>query len=232
MAKIDKKVSKVHQLFQNSNSAQRQQWEASAQTAYDFYLDNQLTDDEQKALVDQGMPTFTVNRIIPIVEMLVYYATAKSPRFQAIGVDGSDADIAAVFQDLSAYIWDISQGDAIFSNAVTDSVTKGIGWLVVTVDPNLDRGLGEVVIKNPDPFDIYVDQKSRDPLFRDATHMMIRKVLPKSQLIKLYPRKKLAIQKATAWDATQFNYSDRSMNNPQSYQKGDITESWDSEGEL
>ena len=106
MAKIDKKVSKIHQLFQNSNSAQRQQWETSAQTAYDFYLDNQLTDKEHEALVDQGMPTFTVNRIIPIVEMLVYYATAKSPRWQAVAVDGSDADIAAVYQDLSAYIWD------------------------------------------------------------------------------------------------------------------------------
>ena len=232
MAKIDKKVSKIHQLFQNSNSAQRQQWETSAQTAYDFYLDNQLTDKEHEALVDQGMPTFTVNRIIPIVEMLVYYATAKSPRWQAVAVDGSDADIAAVYQDLSAYIWDLSQGDALFANAVTDAVTKGMGWLIVTVDPNLDRGLGEVVIKNPDPFDIYVDQKSRDPLFRDAAHIMVRKVLPKSQLIKMYPRKKQMIKNAAGWDATQFNYSDRSMNNPQSYQKGDITESWDTEGEL
>tara|TARA_Y100001963_G_scaffold68502_1_gene95458 strand:+ start:8153 stop:10462 length:2310 start_codon:yes stop_codon:yes gene_type:complete len=232
MAKIDKKVSKVHQLFQNSNSAQRQQWETSAQTAYDFYLDNQLSEDEHNALVDQGMPTFTVNRIIPIVEMLVYYATAKSPRWQAVAVDGSDADVAAVFQDLSAYIWDISQGDALFANAITDSITKGMGWLTVTVDPNLDRGLGEVVVKNPDPFDIYVDQKSRDPLFRDATHIMVRKVLPKSQLIKLYPRKKQLIKNASAWDATQHNYSDRSMNNPQSYQKGDITEGYDVDGEM
>ena len=228
----NKKVAKIHQLFQNSNSAQRQQWETSAQTAYDFYLDNQLTDKEHEALVDQGMPTFTVNRIIPIVEMLVYYATAKSPHWQAVAVDGSDADIAAVFQDLSAYIWDLSQGDAIFSNAITDSCTKGIGWLLATVDPNLDRGLGEVVIKNPDPFDVYVDQKSRDPLFRDATHMIIRKVLPKSQLIKLYPNKERMIKNCTAWDATQYNYSDRSMNNPQSYQKGDITESYDVDGVL
>lgn len=230
--KINKKVSKVHQLFQNSNSAQRQQWETSAQTAYDFYLDNQLTDKEHEALVDQGMPTFTVNRIIPIVEMLVYYATAKSPRWQAVAVDGSDADIAAVFQDLSAYIWDLSQGDAIFSNAVTDSVTKGMGWLIATVDPNLDKGLGEVVIKNPDPFDVYVDQKSRDPLFRDAAHIIVRKVLPKSQLIKMYPNKEKTIKSCSGWDATQFNYSDRSMNNPQSYQKGDITESWNPDGEL
>ena len=44
-------------------------WEKINQKGFDFSNDNQLTDDERKALEDQGMPTFTINRIAPVVEI-------------------------------------------------------------------------------------------------------------------------------------------------------------------
>ena len=74
MAKrIDKRAKRIKSLFDAINDAPRQKWETVNQKGHDFYLDNQLTEDEKNALEDQGMPTFTVNRIIPVVEMLNYY---------------------------------------------------------------------------------------------------------------------------------------------------------------
>ena len=144
------------------------------------------------------MPTFTINRIIPVVEMLNFYATAKTPRWQAIGTEGSDSDAATVFSEIAGYIWGNSDGDSIYSNAINDSITKSVGYMMVTVDHDADRGMGEVVIKQPEPFDIFVDEKSRDILFRDAAYILIRKILPKGHLVQLFPDSKRKIMAASS----------------------------------
>tara|TARA_Y100000593_G_scaffold94061_1_gene191427 strand:+ start:450 stop:2732 length:2283 start_codon:yes stop_codon:yes gene_type:complete len=203
----DKTAERVNQVYQYSRTDHRVQWEYINQKGYDFANDNQLSHQEKVALEEQGMPTFTINRIIPVVEMLNYYATASNPRWQAIGTEGSDSDVAAVFSDIADYIWNGSNGDTLLSNAVNDSVTKSLGYLLVTVDPDADRGMGEVVIQQPDPFDVYVDNKSRDILFRDAAYILIRKILPKGHLINQFPDSKRKIMAASS---NQDSYDDMS----------------------
>ena len=215
MAKIDKRVQRINDVFNSSRTEQRVQWEYINQKGFDFANDNQLTEEERIQLEEQGMPTFTINRIIPVVEMLNFYATAKTPRWQAIGADGSDSDVASVFSDVADYIWYHSKGDTLLSNAVNDSVTKSIGYLLVTVDSNADRGMGDVVIKQPDPFDIFVDNKSRDILFRDAAYILIRKVLPKGHLVKLFPQNKRKIMAASSNNNSFENYSEKATDKTQ-----------------
>ena len=210
MAKrIDKTAQRINEVFQYSKTENRIQWEYINQKGYDFANDNQLSYDEKVALEEQGMPTFTINRIIPVVEMLNFYATAKSPRWQAIGTEGTDSDVASVFSDVADYIWNLSDGDTLMSNAVNDAVTKSLGYLLVTVDSDADRGMGEIVIKQPDPFDIYVDNKSRDILFRDAAYILIRKILPKGHLVQLFPDSKRKIMAASSNESEYENYSEK-----------------------
>ena len=212
---MNKKVQKVHDIYNYSKTDSRIQWEYINQKGCDFANDNQLTSEEKVALEEQGMPTFTINRIIPVVEMLNFYATAKNPRWQAVGQEGSDSDIASVFSDIADYIWHNSEGNTLFSNAVNDAVTKSLGFLLVTVDPNADRGMGEVVIQQPDPFDIYVDPKSRDILFRDAAYILIRKILPKGHLVQLYPDSKRKIMAASSNESEYDNYTEKSQDHDQ-----------------
>ena len=199
MAKrTDKTANRVKSLYDSLNNSFREKWESTNQQGYDFYLDNQLSAKEKQALEETGMPTFTINRVIPVVEMLNYYATANNPRWQAVGVDGSDSGVAAVYSDIADYIWNGSNGSALYSSVVNDAITKSVGYLLVTVDPNADNGMGEVVIQQPEPFDIFVDPKSRDPLFRDSAHVMIRKVFTRTQLLKTFPQYAAKIKRASA----------------------------------
>ena len=155
MAKrTDKTAERIKLLFEGANSATRQQWEYINQKGYDFANDNQLTEDEFLSLEEQGMPTFTINRIIPVVEMLNYYATANDPRWQAVATEGSDVDVAAVFSDVADYIWNQNDGVSLYANAINDAITKSCGYLVVGADSNSDNGMGDVVIQQPDPFDV------------------------------------------------------------------------------
>jgi hypothetical protein len=204
MARLDKEAKRIRQIFNRVNQETRTQWEYINQKGFDFANDNQLTEDERIALEEQGMPTFTINRIMPVVEMLNYYATANTPRWQAIGTEGSDADIAAVFSDIADYVWDNSDASTLYSNAVNDSITKSIGYMLIDVDPDSDNGMGDVVIKQPEPFDVYVDPKSRDMLFRDASFIMIRKVLPTTHLEVLYPSYRAKIRKASSDENTDY----------------------------
>ncbi len=206
-----KKADQVRQLFHYSDNFTREQWQNVNQEGYDFAHDEQLKETELDSLREQGMPTFTINRILPVVEMLNYYATANNPRWQAVGVEGSDSDVAAVFSDIADYIWGRSDGDTLYSNAVNDSITKSLGYLMVEIDKDADNGMGEVKLSQPEPFDIYVDQKSRDIMFRDASYIMIRKVLPKSHLIKLFPEHKRKIEKASSDENTNFSYTRRPL---------------------
>ena len=221
----DKRALRIREMFDAINSSTRQDWQKVNQKGYDFYLDNQLTEAEKTTLEDQGMPTFTINRIIPVVEMLNFYATASNPRWQAVGVEGSDSDVAAIFADMSDYIWNLSSGSTLFANAVNDAITKSVGYLMITVDPNMDRGMGEVVIQQPDPFDVYVDPKSRDPLFRDASHIIVRKLMTKTQLINISPEHEAKIKRSTSSHLTDFDYSEAAIKG-NDFQFQEITESF------
>jgi len=209
MAKQDKKAQRIKEIYNNANSRTRQQWEYVNQKGFDFANDNQLTEREEADLTEQGMPTFTINRILPVVEMLNFYATANPPRWQAIATEGSDTDVAAVFSDMADYIWNLSDGISLYSNAVNDAITKSVGYLLVTVDPDSDHGMGDVKIQQPDPFDVYVDPKARDILFKDAAFIMIRKVLPKTHVIKLFPQFESKIKKSNSDDNTDWSYTEK-----------------------
>jgi len=207
MARKDKTADRILHLFEIAESGMRQQWEFINQKGYDFSNDNQLSAEETQSLEDQGMPTFTINRIIPVVEMLNFYATANRPRWQAIGAEGSDIDVAAVFSDIADYVWYHSDGSSLLSNTINDAVTKSLGFLMIGVDPHADRGMGEVIIDQPDPFDVFIDAKSRDILFRDAAYMMVRKILPKGHLKQKFPAQVRKIHNASARYGHDTNHS-------------------------
>jgi len=211
MAKI-KAADRIRALFNSANSSTRWQWKKVNQKGYEYANDNQLSSDDKKDLEEQGMPTFTINRISPVVEMLNFYATANNPRWQAIGKEGSDSDVAAVFSDLAEYVWQLSDGDTLYSNVINNCITKSLGYMLIDIDADMDNGMGEVVIKQPEPFDVYVDPKSRDILFRDAAFILIRKILPKSHMIKLFPEYEKKIKKASSehmsYDSASFRSQD------------------------
>ena len=192
-----KKAESVRELWQKAASNERQKWRSINQRGYDFYLNDQLTAQERDDLQEAGMPDFIINRITPAVEMMKFFVTANSPRWQAVGAEGSDVDIAAVHSDIASYCWYISNGKSLFSQVVQDSFTKGIGYMMVDIDADKDRGMGEVVFKRVEPFDVYVDPMSRDFLFRDASYIVVKKDLPKNHLINLLPDHKAKIKKSS-----------------------------------
>ena len=218
------------QLWDKANNSHRQRWQVLSQKGYDFYLNEQLTKEETDALNEAGMPTFTINRVTPIVEIMKYFVTANNPRWKAVGATGDDVDVAQVHSDIADYCWYYSNGKSIYSQVVLDSLTKGIGYFMVDVDRDADRGMGEVEFKKIDPYDVYVDPASRDFLFRDANFISVRKNVSKTQLMNLFPEFANKMKKVSG-DSSSINYSQRPSTDIQSIQPEDITMGITVEGE-
>ena len=210
------------QLWDRANTSHRSKWQSSSQKSYDFYLNEQLTKEEHDMLEESGMPTFIINRVTPIIEIMKYFVTANNPRWKAVGVTGDDVDVAQVHSDITDYCWHMSNGKSMYSQITLDALTKGIGYFMIDVDPDLDRGMGEVLFKRLEPYDVYVDPASKDFLFRDASFISIRKNLSRTRLINMFPQFSAKIKKVEAASEV-VSYSQRDLDQTISIQQEDIT---------
>ncbi len=225
------KAEKNKQLFQKANNYYRKKWFSDSQKSMDFYLNEQLTADEKEDLREGGMPDFIINRITPAIDVMKFFVTANNPRWQAIGTEGSDSDIAHVHSMIAEYCWHLSNGRSLFGQVIQDSLVKGCGFFRVDIDPNADRGQGEVVFRSIDPYDIYVDPLSRDFLFRDANYIIVQKNLSKSALINMMPSMKKKLVRASG-SVESKQYSLRDVHESETIQPGDVeNEAFTLEGE-
>jgi hypothetical protein len=114
--------------------------------------------------------------------------TSKNPKFSAIGREDSDNKLATVWRTILEYVWDISDGDMQFKNAVHDYAVSGLGYFYVYTDPESDFGRGDIKFTYVNPFRIYVDPASRDRYFDDSSSMILSTILTKDQILNLYPQ--------------------------------------------
>lgn len=177
MVKIDKKAQEIKNLYDNSKTTQRNQWRASSEIAYNFFLGNQLTTEEKEALNKKKMPTFIINKMTPQLELMMYFLTARNPRWQAVGVDETDSQQAEIHGKMAQYVWKISSGQTVLAQVIRDALSKSLGYMKVVIDPDEDDGMGEVKIESEEPWNVVVDPHSRDPFFRDASYMLVAKDL-------------------------------------------------------
>ena len=225
MARTTKKTKAQinKQLWDRANNSHRQRWQTLSQKGYDFYLNEQLTKEEKDALEESGMPTFTINRVTPIVEIMKYFVTANNPKWKAVGATGDDVDVAQVHSDISDYCWYLSNGKSLYSQVSLDSLTKGIGYFLIDIDKDADRGMGEVRFSRLDPYDVYVDPASRDFLFRDANFITIRKNIARTRLMNMLPEHAAKIKKVDASTDSVVSYSERDVDLGETIQPDDIT---------
>jgi len=227
MAPLNKKPTKkkkaelARDTWVNLSGTWYKQWREKAQKSYDFSLGSQLTKEEEEDLNSAGMPTFIINRIMPIVEIVKYFATSGDPKWQAIGTDGSDSDIAHLHATVSEYDWYNSNGRSVLSNVMNNCLTKGVGYFFVDVDPDAARGTGEVRFSSIESWDVYIDPRARDMWYRDASVIMIKKDFPRTHLQQKLPRYAAIIARASG-EQDDASYTERDIDESPSIQYEEI----------
>ena len=184
--KEDDKARENREIFQRYAEARRD-WDVEARDAIDFTLGNHYTEQESEVLQSVGQADFTIDRIYAAIDKLKSLMTSRPVKFGVTAREDSDTKLANVWRTLLEYIYDISDGQHHFKQAVHDYATAGIGYFYAYVEPEADYGRGEVMFTHVNPFRVYVDPASRDRYFKDAANILMSTILTKEQLLDLYP---------------------------------------------
>ena len=184
--KEDDKARENREIFQRYAEARRD-WDVEARDAIDFTLGNHYTEEESEVLQSVGQADFTIDRIYAAIDKLKSLMTSRPVKFGVTAREDSDTKLANVWRTLLEYIYDISDGQHHFKQAVHDYATAGIGYFYAYTEPEADYGRGEVMFTHVNPFRVYVDPASRDRYFKDAANILLSTILTKEQLLDLYP---------------------------------------------
>jgi len=179
-------VQHTHDLLSEYSSA-RESWAKQAVEDNEFRNGKQWTDDEATALKQRSQQPIVVNIVYSAVEQAKAMLTSNKPKFQSTGREVSDNKVGRMFSDIMAYVWDISIGNVELKQAIDDYYVKGMGILYGYVDPDADFGSGEVKIKSIDPLEVFIDPSSKDAFCRDASNIIVAKIVSEDALIKAYP---------------------------------------------
>ena len=182
----DKKANENRTIFRKYADA-RKDWDINAREAIDFTLGNHYTQDESEALQSIGQADFTIDRIYAAIDKLKSLMTSRPVRYGITAREDSDTKLANVWKTLLEYIFDISDGQHHFKQAVHDYATTGLGYFYAYIEPEADYGRGEVMFTHLNPFRVYVDPASRDRYFKDAASIILSTILTEEQVLNLYP---------------------------------------------
>lgn len=194
-----KEVDELLQVFHDYQSS-RAAWAEHAQLNREYRYGRQYTQEEITELENRGRSTAIDNRLHPAVETGKALLTSSRPRYKALARESSDSKVANVVEGLLEFHWDVSNGTMHLRNIVDDYYTVGAGYAFIYIDPEADRGKGEVFFTDLDPLDVYIDPYSRDRLCDDAEHMVISRKYTRSQAKRLLKRYSKLIDKDGSTD--------------------------------
>ena len=164
----EKYVERSTKLYEAAMTVNYERWHKQSLESFQFSIGIQQSDALLEKLIKKGMPTFIINKITPIKEMIKYFVTANSPTWRAVGWEESDTDIGKMHDAVGEHSWYISHGKTVFSGIIDDALGKSLGWFHVKVDANMDRGNGEVIYASENPWTVFVDPLAKDIMYRDA----------------------------------------------------------------
>ena len=203
----DPEVITTEEIFLNYSNSARADWVLEAQENNNFRNGKQWTAAQERELKKLRMAPIVVNVIHPAVEQLKAALTSNDPRFSTTGREGSDMKVGALFASILEYIWQQSSGRLHLKTAIDDYAVRGMGALLAYVDPQADNNRGDVLFRNINPLDLWIDPNSKDRLFRDAAHILVARVMTHEAIQRVYPQYAKLLNDATPIHEEDLNTS-------------------------
>jgi len=183
-----------------SRIGERVDWLTEKAKEENFYFGKQWEADEIDELKDRGQSEIVINRVRPLVRHIVSQLTANSPAFNVTGVTQHDNKKSWLFKEVINFILRENNFPKQYERACKSMIIKGLGWLWVGFDPDMDDGLGGISVKYIPLEQVYVDPVATDWEFQDASNMIVSKVIRGTLAISLWNDKKAAIKKVYGAD--------------------------------
>jgi hypothetical protein len=191
----DPRATEAAQRFQRFKES-RDAWAFQVQEDINFRHGAQWSAEQVAEMKKLRQNPIVVNVIHPAVEQGKAALTSNKPRFSSTGREGSDMKLGSLFSDILSFVWDVNDGNSVLKQAIEDYYVAGMGVFQAYVDPYEDNGRGEVKFTALNPLDVYVDPSAKDVFCRDASAIIVSKVVTGSEIKRCYPQYASLLDKA------------------------------------
>ena len=184
-----------------------EKWRDEAREDYEFVAGKQWTEDEIKAFEEDHRPAITINRILPLLNILSGYQRLNRYDIDFLARTNDDVDLCQIRRGVTKYVMDRCDYDAVESQVFLDCAIGGMGWFNVRYKFDHEIQDGEAVIERVDPFGIYIDPEAHEADFSDARFIVRAKWVAKDELKQVYPEHADAIENNFAlYDSIETEY--------------------------
>jgi hypothetical protein len=113
-----------------------QVWRRESWEDYEFRDGKQWTQSAINQLVKKGIKAITVNRIFPIMNLIMGHFINNQQDIVAKGRTKKDNELGQVMSEAISFIRDQNQGGQKIIRAFNDMITTGVGFLKVDLNPD------------------------------------------------------------------------------------------------
>lgn len=162
MAKSDKRAiaERNFERYQAASEGGHSKFVARAKRNDDFYIGNQWSKEDRRALNDAGRPALTLNLILSTVNAVIGEQLDRriEPVFRA--ADGYE-ETAFALNKVTRCILQLNDYDATEDIVFADGVITGRGFVDIRLDFTKNI-MGQISISAEDPVDIVIDPEAKD----------------------------------------------------------------------
>ena len=163
---------------------------------FEFALGKQWKDEDMLALEKIGVLALTINKIHPIMQLLLGIESQNRTDYRAYPEGEEDSLTADIVTLLLKNAMKRSEGNYKISDVFEDGLTCGEGYLEPYIDNTWDLLTGQLKFKKWMNDEIYPDPDSREYDLSDARYIFkLVRGLTKDQVIDLFPDKENIIKK-------------------------------------
>lgn len=192
----DNEILITERLMKQYDTKDRENWVTHALEDDQFRNGVQWKDKHVAELERRLQVPIVVNVIQPAIDQGISMLTANNPSFQTTAREDSDVDTANLYSDIMSWIWYISDGNVELKQVIDDMYVRGMGAMIVYVDPHAGGGAGEIMVKAINPLDIRLPPSCQNRFARDAESIIIPTVESSANLILRHPDKQKEIDAA------------------------------------
>ena len=168
-------IIKHAERFRRAADAQST-WAKPAKRCVDYFEGKQWSDADLKKLQDEGRPSLTINKIKPLVNLVLGYHLNNQTDINYLpGNDGSGtADIARVLTAVGKQISQVNQLPYLDSEVFLDGILTGRGFYDLRMDFN-ENMFGNAKWLAVDPFTVYLDPDAAEYDLNSGSHVTVSK---------------------------------------------------------
>ena len=175
---------------------------------FEFSLGKQWDDSDRKELEDIGVLALTINKIHPIMQLLLGIESQNRTDYRAYPEGEEDSLTADIVTLLLKNAMKRSDGNYKISEEFEDGLMCGEGYLEPYIDNTWDLLNGQLKFKKWMNDEVYVDPDAREYDLSDARYVFkVVRGLTKDEVIDLFPDKENIIKKIDSARITENSFT-------------------------